>query len=166
MSREGRALVSAVVAGLLHVAAARSPAATASAPRESVAQQLIRLQAEVVHATEARDSAALDRLIADDFVLAFHDGQPGSDVRYVNKARVIARWTARDTTVEALPTRIEAPRAEVAGDVGVVFARIVDRWRDASGEHTATTAVADVWVKRGGRWRWFAAQETVIPGAP
>ncbi len=166
MSRHVRAVVFAGVACLLHGAAAAGPAGRAAASPDSVARQLIRLQAEVVRATEARDRAALDRLIADDFVLAFHDGKPGSEVRYVNKARVIARWTARDTTVETLPTRIEAPRAEVAGDVGVVFARIVDRWRDASGEHAATTAVADVWVKRGGRWLWFAAQETVVPGAP
>lgn len=122
---------------------------------------LIALQAEAVRAADARDAAALGRLIADDWTIAFQ-AAPGEALRFSDKGRAIARWTTATPGVEALPTQIAEPRALVSGDTGVVWARISDRWHDKDGDHQTETAVTDVFARRDGRWIWVASTEAVL----
>lgn len=136
--------------------------AFASPRGDRAAAELVRLQLDAVHASDARDAATLRKLIADDFQLTFDPGTPGASLRRLDRAAVIARWTATDTSSTAFPTVVDSARAEVHDDVGIVTARITDRWRDASGEHSAVTSVADVWQRRAGRWVWVSAHEVLL----
>ena len=118
-------------------------------------QELTRIEREFGETLTRRDAAALDRLMADDFLAINPLG------RELTKAQVLAEFASPDYEIESL--RNEDIRVRVFGDAAVATARGVVKGRykgqDASGQFRYTR----VWIRRGGRWQAVAAQSTMLP---
>lgn len=100
------------------------------------------------------DRAELDRLLADDYILA------GSNGKNQTKAQYIAEATAPGsrTTYVALSLKVRRVWADGAVLGGMVDARGFDR-----GKPIAVHArFVDVWAKRDGRWRVVFTQANAV----
>lgn len=100
------------------------------------------------------DRAELDRLLADDYILA------GSNGKNQTKAQYIAEATAPGsrTTYVALSLKVRRVWSDGAVLGGMVDARGFDR-----GKPIAVHArFVDVWAKRGGRWRVVFTQANTV----
>jgi ketosteroid isomerase-like protein len=119
-------------------------------------QEVERLERSFGEAITRGDAAALDRLMADDFV--------GTNplARVLDKKQTMAELASPDYELQALVN--EDIRVRLFGDVAVATARGTAKGRykgqDASGQFRYTRA----WVKREGQWQAVAAQATMIPG--
>jgi ketosteroid isomerase-like protein len=119
-------------------------------------QEVERLERSFGEAITRGDGAALDRLIADDFVAT------NPLARAVDKKQTIAELVSPDYELESLVN--EDIHVRLFGDVAVVTARGTAKGRykgqDTSGQFRYTR----IWVKREGQWQAVAAQATMIPG--
>jgi ketosteroid isomerase-like protein len=120
-----------------------------------VEEELTRMEQEVGEAITRRDVAALDRLIADDFVSTNPLGQ------MTTKKDVIAMLSSPDYELESLNNDEITVRVfgEAAVATAVVTVKGRYRGQDASGQFRYLR----VWVKRQGRWQAVAAQVTSLP---
>ena len=92
----------------------------------------------------------LDRLLADDYVLA------GTDDRTQNKAKSLAEAAAPVGTNKSVVLSQQVKRA---WPNGAVLAGIVDASEVRAGKRTGIRArFADVWAKRKGRWQVIFTQ--------
>lgn len=139
----------------------------AAAQTERDKQELIRLENATVTATENRDFAMLNRLIADDFVNTTSKGV----VR--NKAQTIASWTnnapknaAGEQTTVSVVTTLNDLQVRVRGKMAVVTGldRAVFTNKDAS-ETKSEARFTDVWEKRKGAWQMIANHVSRIPSS-
>ena len=101
------------------------------------------------------DRAALQRWIADDYVLVNGQGQ------VENKAKLIADYTAPGFDLE--PFTVEQPVERVWKD-GAVMGGVATIRGIASGvRFEMRLRFADVWAKRNGRWQVIYAQVAKAP---
>jgi hypothetical protein len=139
---------------------AASPAGTATKPT-GVADELVRAERTLLTAITARDSAALERLLAPTFMLvsAYSQGEV----------------TARRDWVHGVLDRHSADAAELSAPVvtlhtagtATVVSRVLWTVKDPgpTPEHE-DYLVTDTWVKRGARWQLAARHSsTRRPGA-
>jgi ketosteroid isomerase-like protein len=111
-----------------------------------------------VEALEARwlaaeqDAAALDDILADDFVHVLPQG-------IVTKAEQLAFMRAHPAPEAGGTRRFEDLRVRVFGTAAVATGIVVATARDGTVQKTAFT---DVFAYRGGRWRAVNAQETPL----
>ena len=125
------------------------------ADRESnEAQALLKLEREWIEAFKNRDKAALERILADDFIFTDDEGQVYGKTQYIEAVTQVIKvgsYAVDDHTIR------------VYGDTGIVAARwtgkITVDGKDASGSIRYT----DTFVKRQGRWQVVASQDTRIP---
>ena len=101
------------------------------------------------------DVAALDRLVADDFVLV------NSNASVENKAQFLADFTLPGFKIE--PYVIEQPVHKVWSEGAVIGGLVNLRWTQDGKRHTRSLRVAYVWMKRDGLWLATYAQVTRIP---
>jgi ketosteroid isomerase-like protein len=125
------------------------------ADRESKeAQALLKVEREWLEAFKNRDKAALDRILADDFIFTDEEGQVYSKAQYIEAVTKIIKVDSYD---------IGDITIRVYGDTGIVGARwtgkITVDGKDASGAIRYT----DTCVKRQERWQVVASQDTRIP---
>ena len=133
--------------------AAPAPAAHASSQERA---ELERLNAEWLRSYVSRDGSVLDRILADDFVATYANGNRRT------KADIIKSATSPASRIIAVDT--ERVAVQVSGDVAVVTAHSVLRLRDeGAGETSIRNAYADVYVRRNGRWRAIAAHIVRLP---
>jgi ketosteroid isomerase-like protein len=118
-------------------------------------QEVERLERSFGEAITRADAAALDRLLADDFV--------GTNplARVLDKKQTMAELASPDYELESLVN--EDIQVRLFRDVAVATARGIAKGRykgqDASGQFRYTR----IWVKRARRWQAVAAQATMIP---
>jgi ketosteroid isomerase-like protein len=128
------------------------PSAPAKAP--SAEQELIKLEKEWADAAVKADVAALDHILADDFVSTDFEGT------LWDKAKSLALMKSGED--KASSAVLDDMKARVYGDAAVVTGRAtvkqVYKGRDLSGQYRFT----DTFVKRGGRWQCVASQGTKI----
>ncbi|HKP87786.1 MAG TPA: nuclear transport factor 2 family protein [Blastocatellia bacterium] len=117
---------------------------------EQTIRQLVR---EWLDALVKNDLAALDRIIADDYVITTSDGS------VLNKAQDLAPLKAglkfESATTEDLKVRIYADAAIVTG-VGVFKGSFNGR------AFSVRERFTDTWLKRGGRWQAVASQSSSL----
>src|SRR5262249_30288888 len=101
-----------------------------------------------------RDKAALDRILAADFIFTDDEGAVYDKAQYIEAATKIIKVDSYDTDDNTV---------RVYGDTAVVTGRWTGRMtidgKDASGSFRYT----DTFVKRQGRWQVIASQDTRIP---
>jgi ketosteroid isomerase-like protein len=118
-------------------------------------QEVEKLEREVGGAITRRDRAALDRLIADDFILTNPLGQ------VMTKEQAIDTVTSPDYALDSLVN--EEIKIRVFGQVAVATALGTAKGRYNGQEVISQFRYLRVWVKRQGRWKAVAAQSTNIP---
>lgn len=107
------------------------------------------------------DRAALERLLADDYVLANAAGN------IETKPQFIAELTAADFHME--PFTVDKPVERVWGTAesgGAVMGGVATlKGNDGGQAFSARLRFADVWAKRGGRWQVIYTQVAkALPG--
>ena len=117
-------------------------------------QAVIKLEREWSEAYKNRDKAALERILADDYIYTDENGKSYNKTLYlagVTQNLKVESYTLDDIT------------AKVYGDTAILVGRwtgtLTDNGKDISGAYRFT----DTFVKRRGRWVAIATQETRMP---
>jgi ketosteroid isomerase-like protein len=103
------------------------------------------------------DKAALERLLADDYVLQNSSGQ------VQDKQGFIADSVAPGFKIE--PFKVEEQVEKVLGDVALLGGVATLKGTDGGKPFTARLRFMDVWAKRGGQWRVIFTQATRAPAS-
>jgi ketosteroid isomerase-like protein len=133
------------------VAAALSAAVPAQ-PAEDVTVVITRLEHEWVNAIVKKDTAALERLLGDDF------SGTSADAHSYTKTMAINELKSSKYVVAAM--KLDEIAVNEYGDVAVAFTSQEEKstygGKNTSGHYHFT----DVWVKRDGRWQAVASHGT------
>jgi ketosteroid isomerase-like protein len=100
------------------------------------------------------DRAALERLVADDYVLVNGAGQ------VQDKARLIADYVAPGFKLD--PFTIEEPVEKVLGDTAILGGRVKMTGVDGGQRFSLVVRFVDTWAKRDGQWRVVYSQVTRV----
>lgn len=103
----------------------------------------------------AGDAAALDRLIADDYVLV------GSDGVRQSKAELIAFWTADG--FDPAPVTVTEPVEHFWSDGAALGGTVTLSGIQGGEPFSVTIRYIDVWALRDGEWRVIYGQTTRVP---
>ncbi len=117
-------------------------------------QELVRLQHEWSRVEVAGDVGALDRLLADEYVLTLSDGTALPKAEYLRDVR------SEDTRSTALA--VENPTVRLYGDMALV--KGIVKWTEPSGTKHEDL-FHETWLKRDGRWQCLATQESELKPA-
>jgi ketosteroid isomerase-like protein len=142
---------------MLHLPTALIALALA-APSVALADPLPADLAAAAHAYDAAqvngDGAALERLVADDYVLVNGAGQ------VQDKARLIADYVAPGFKLD--PFTIEEPVEKVFGDTALLGGRVNMTGTDGGQRFALAVRFVDAWAKRDGQWRVVYSQVTRV----
>lgn len=105
----------------------------------------------------AGDAAALQNLIADDYVLV------GSGGARSNKTELIAFWTADG--FDPAPVTVSEPVEHVWSDGAALGGTVTLSWTQDGAPISVTIRYVDVWALRDGAWRVVYGQTTRVPAA-
>lgn len=116
-------------------------------------QQVRQLEREWLDAYEKRDSAAIQRIVADDFTIVFPDGasQTKADIMVMlERGRAGSRPSPRFTTEDVL--------ARAYGDTVILSGRVITHRKGADGtEERQESRYTDTYVRLDGRWQVVAS---------
>jgi ketosteroid isomerase-like protein len=133
-------------------------AAVLLAPGLAVAAPLPADLAAAAHAYDVAqvngDRAALERLVADDYVLVNGAGQ------VQDKARLIADYVAPGFKLD--PFTIEEPVEKLLGDTALLGGRVNMTGVDGGQRFALMVRFVDTWAKRDGQWRVVYSQVTRV----
>jgi len=145
----------------------RNAVATATPARETfdaaaIQAQVLQLERDWLKAGETYDVEAIKRIVADDAILVYPDGSPGTKADEVRIAETKAITGSGWEMVEPKVTVLSADSAIVTGRSVVKTAQYKDpnmkKPIDISGEYRFT----DVYARRNGTWQVIASQATKI----
>lgn len=103
------------------------------------------------------DRAELERLVADDYVLANSSGVVQS------KADLIRDYTAPGFKLD--PFKIQEPVEKVLGDTALLGGMAEITGTDGGQAYRMKLRFVDVWAKRGGVWRVVYSHVTRVPAS-
>lgn len=126
-----------------------------SGDRNRTEQELRALETAWDNAVAAKDTMALGRIIADDFVMIGANGT-------VSDKRLLIEGIA-DPQLQIEPFQTEDVRVRIYGNVAVLTGRYSQRGRWQGQAYETAARYTDVYVRSGGRWRAVSAQATRIP---
>lgn len=132
----------------------RACAGQATRDADSDRRAVIQLEKQWLRA-ESGDSAALNRILAEDFVHPVPQGM------FLTKRQQIA-WTVGHPRPANRVARFSRLDVRLFRDVAIVTG-IVDNV-DTSGADRRRSMFTDVFVRRDGRWQAVNAQENALPG--
>jgi hypothetical protein len=139
-----------ILVGAVLALSSCTPAAPAALPADLL--QAVRAYDEAqLHG----DRAALERLLASDYVLVNSRGQ------VQDKTSLIADYTTPGNSLE--PFEIREPVQRVWNDGAVLGGLVTLRGVNGGQHFEATLRFADVWVKRDGAWQVVFTEVTPIP---
>ncbi len=132
------------------------PADRPSTPSNSDArQEILKIERDYLDAHLSRDTATLDRILADDFIF-WHGGS-----RHTNKAQRLALMEAPDFTFLSIDT--DSVDVDVDGDKAFVTGKAVVRGRYKQKEFVSPTyGYLRIYEKRDGRWQIVSVQATTF----
>lgn len=117
-------------------------------------QALKAAEIQLNEAFKNRDKAALDRIIADDFIFTDNEGQVHDKAYYIKGATELVR--VQSYTLDDLATR-------TAGVAGCVTGRWTGKVTSNGNAAGGAFRFTDTFVKRQGRWQVLASHYTQIP---
>jgi ketosteroid isomerase-like protein len=126
-------------------------------PNPEIALELIGLQKEWMAAWGRRDRAALDAILAPEFILT-----SSTSVEPVSRERWLERATAEGGSD---PFHYEDFHITVIGDKAIVRSLAIQTVTVHEVDAAEAMLVTDVWVRRGDRWR-IASRHSQVPPAP
>jgi ketosteroid isomerase-like protein len=128
--------------------------ATANAPANRLQEQLKKLEEEWAQAFIKRDAAALQRILADDYLVIDQDGTVGS------KTSMIAEVTSGEIVFESI--KFDKLKVRVYGGVAIITGDEIVRIRDGEKSSTEGLRFTDVFALRGGRWQAVSSQFVAV----
>jgi len=126
-----------------------------SSDRSKTGQELLALETAWDDAVVAKDTTALERIIADDFVMI------GADGTVSDKRQLIEGIANPELQIE--PFQTEDVRVRIYGNVAVLTGRYSQQGRWKGQAYETAARYTDVYVRSGGRWHAVSAQATRIP---
>src|SRR5204862_7684231 len=117
-------------------------------------QEIIKLEQTVTDAQFKKDRAALERLLADDYLYTHSNGS------VLNKAQEIAESMSGD--VQWTDAKFADLKLRIFGDVAVLTGRQTIQGA-AKGYVPGPRRITDIFVRRNGRWQWLGGQATLEP---
>lgn len=123
-------------------------------PSIKAEQEVVKVSGEIVEAFGRTDIAALDRLMADDYILTQSFG-------LTSKAQLMDAWKSGRLKYTSASNKDLSVR--VYGDTAVTTGILTLKGQNPKGDFTSQTRYTGVWVKQQGRWRLVAAQLSDIP---
>jgi len=108
-------------------------------------EQVAQLERNLIAAFQRNDAAALDHIMADDFV--FTDPRGAS----ITKGLWLEEFASGAFAFEFV--EIEGMRVRLAGEAALVTGLITLKARSQAGGYNGQFGVIDVYMKRGGRWQ-------------
>jgi len=135
--------------GLLVVSpgAAQTPSATE--------QEVLKLEQALDDAFLKKDRAALERLLADDYVYIHSNGT------MTNRTEEIAQTMSAD--VKWTGSKLSNLKVRIYGDTAVVTGTQT-LTGSAKGYVSGPRLITDLWARRNGRWQTIGGQTTLVPG--
>jgi ketosteroid isomerase-like protein len=142
-------------------------------PNRQSEQEIMKLEYELVEAGLRGDTAATDRLMADDYFFMTRDGVVHENL----KAALLVRMKSGESRADLLariisvesdeptpqPTKIDDTQIHIYGDTGVVIVRSTYKSRGTDGRVVEVpTRYLHVWARQQGRWRLVAGSSTRI----
>ena len=118
------------------------------------ADRILDLDGEWNEAYSRLDCAALDRIIADDWV-----GIDGAGL-VITKSELLTRVASNTSFLD--PYKFDEIALRVFGDAAIVTGRLSGQMRDSDGTHDVNQRYMRVYVKRNERWQAVATQVTKI----
>ena len=118
----------------------------------SVEQDIIKLEQAATDAQFKKDRAALERLLADDYLYTHSNGF------VLNKTQEIAESMSSD--VQWTDSKFADLKVRIFGDVAVLTGRQTIQGT-ATGYVPGPRRITDIFVKRSGRWEWAGGQATL-----
>ena len=120
--------------------------ATSGTDAGAVEQEIVKLEHEWVAAIQAKDTATIDRLLADDFV--------GT----TNNRRYIKRDAIEDVREGEHETLVlDDVQVRLYGDTAIVDIDQVEKSRHGGDDFSGTYLFTNTWVKQGGSWKAVAS---------
>jgi ketosteroid isomerase-like protein len=116
------------------------------------ANELLRVEAEWTQAFMKNNAAAIERFIADDWVIVDADGG------VIDKAKFLAAIKSGALTHDTI--KLDEPNVRIYGDTAIVTGRATSSGKYMATPFTTHERSTDVFVKRDGRWRCFFTQLT------
>lgn len=141
-------IVAALLAAFVLASCSEAPPPDHRASLETAAQRYEDAQI-------AGDAAALQELIADDYVLV------GSDGARQNKAELIAFWTADG--FDPAPVTVSEPVEHIWSDGAALGGTVTLAWTQSGAPVSVSIRYVDVWALRDGEWRVVYGQSTRVP---
>ncbi|MGQ0533183.1 MAG: nuclear transport factor 2 family protein [Caulobacteraceae bacterium] len=135
--------------------ACTAPAPSAPASEAALSPDLATASGRYEEAQIAGDAAALNELIANDYVLV------GSDGARQSKAELIAFWTAEG--FDPAPVTVTEPIEHVWTDGAALGGTVTLSWTQDDAPMSVTIRYIDVWALRDGEWRVVYGQSTRVP---
>lgn len=123
------------------------------APASPVEQELMALERQWMEAVKGRDEAALNKLLADDFLATDEQGRVTGKAQYVSEMKAL---TVDSYGVDEFSFRVNANTAVVSARWTLKGAY---QGQDISGAYRET----NVWMNRDGCWRVVATHISRIP---
>ncbi|TMQ47260.1 MAG: nuclear transport factor 2 family protein [Candidatus Eisenbacteria bacterium] len=117
-------------------------------------QDIIKLEQTVTDAQFKKDRAALERLLADDYLYTHSNGS------VLNKAQEIAESMSSD--VQWTDSKFADLKVRIFGDVAVLTGEQTIQGT-AKGYVPGPRRITDIFVRRSGRWQWLGGQATLEP---
>ena len=139
---------------VLDTSAKRPPASEKHSQKETVGQTLKMMTEELVQAYPKRDSAALDRILADDLTVINPDGSTG------DKAGEIGGLRSGKLKLESVIN--DEIKVRVFGETAVVTGRATIRGQIDEQVIHAQNRYTSVFLKRRGRWQVISLQLTQV----
>ncbi len=144
-----------LVSSLFLLAACNAPAPPTTETAAGAPPALEGAAAQYEEAQIVGDAAALQELIADDYVLV------GSDGARQTKAELIAFWTADGFDPE--PVTVTDPVEHVWTNGAALGGTVTLSWRQDGAPVSVTIRYIDIWALRDGEWRVVYGQSTRVP---
>ena len=121
----------------------------------SVEQSLLQMERDWAKAGQTKDAAAIDRILADDWI-----GQ-GFDGKAWTKAQSLADLKSAGSSLQSI--ELTDMKVRVYGNAAVVTGgdteKSTSEGKDSSGKYVWT----DVFVNRNGKWQAVASESTKVP---
>ena len=141
------------LAGLVCAAGLAANAAAAAEP--TLPPELARAAADYDRAQVAGDRVALERLLAEDYVLV------NSGAQVENKAQLVAESSAPGFKLK--PFRVEDSVVRIWTDGAVLGGAVTLEGVSDNTPFKAQLRFADVWRRRNGRWQVIFTEITRVP---
>ena len=117
-------------------------------------QEIIKLEQAATDAQFKKDRAALERLLADDYLYTHSNGS------VLNKTQEIAESMSSD--VQWTDSKLADLKVRIFGDAAVLTGRQTIQGT-AKGYVPGPRRITDIFVKRSGHWQWAGGQATLEP---